>query len=118
MEKVVLAFSGGLDTSFCCIYLTKDLGMEVHSVIVNTGGFSEDELKTIEKRAYELGVKSHTTIDDTQNYQVFDLWKRTEKRYLSPVRFGRAGLSSHSDRKLCKENWRIRGSTRFHWSRE
>jgi argininosuccinate synthase len=68
MEKVVLAFSGGLDTSFCCIYLTKDLGMEVHSVIVNTGGFSEDELKTIEKRAYELGVKSHTTIDDTQNY--------------------------------------------------
>lgn len=68
MEKVVLAFSGGLDTSFCCIYLSQDLGMEVHSVIVNTGGFSESELQAIEKRAYELGVKSHTTIDDTQNY--------------------------------------------------
>ena len=68
MEKVVLAFSGGLDTSFCCIYLSRDLGMEVHSVIVNTGGFSEEELKSIEKRAYELGVKSHSTIDDTQNY--------------------------------------------------
>jgi len=68
MKKVVLAFSGGLDTSFCCIYLTRDLGMEVHSVIVNTGGFSSDELVQIEKRAYELGVKSHTTIDQTEDY--------------------------------------------------
>src|SRR5690606_23926774 len=68
MKKVVLAFSGGLDTSFCCIYLSKDLGMEVHSVVVNTGGFSEEETKQIEARAYELGVKSHTTIDETENY--------------------------------------------------
>ncbi len=68
MKKVVLAFSGGLDTSFCCIYLTKDLGLEVHSVVVNTGGFSEEELQAIEKRAYELGVKSHTAIDETEDY--------------------------------------------------
>jgi len=68
MKKVVLAFSGGLDTSFCCIYLTKDLGLEVHSVVVNTGGFSDDEIKQIEHRAYELGVKSHTTIDETEDY--------------------------------------------------
>lgn len=68
MKKVVLAFSGGLDTSFCCIYLSKDLGLEVHSVVVNTGGFSEEETKQIEARAYELGVKSHTTIDETENY--------------------------------------------------
>ncbi|MFD2742782.1 MULTISPECIES: argininosuccinate synthase [Sphingobacterium] len=68
MKKVVLAFSGGLDTSFCCIYLSKDLGLEVHSVIVNTGGFSAEELQTVEKRAYELGVKSHTTIDETEDY--------------------------------------------------
>lgn len=68
MKKVVLAFSGGLDTSFCCIYLSKDLGLEVHSVVVNTGGFSEEEVKNIEARAYELGVKSHTTIDETDNY--------------------------------------------------
>lgn len=68
MKKVVLAFSGGLDTSFCCIYLTKDLGLEVHSVVVNTGGFSAEEIKNIEARAYELGVKSHTTIDETENY--------------------------------------------------
>jgi len=67
-KKVVLAFSGGLDTSFCCIYLTKDRDMEVHSVIVNTGGFSELELKEIEKRAYALGVTSHSMVDETQNY--------------------------------------------------
>jgi len=68
MKKVVLAFSGGLDTSFCCIYLSKDLGLEVHSVVVNTGGFSDEEIKNIEARAYELGVKSHTTIDETEDY--------------------------------------------------
>jgi len=68
MDKVVLAFSGGLDTSFCCIYLSKDRGLEVHSVIVNTGGFSADELAQIEQRAYSLGVKSHAVVDETQNY--------------------------------------------------
>lgn len=68
MKKVVLAFSGGLDTSFCCIYLSKDLGLEVHSVVVNTGGFSAEELEAIEKRAYELGVKSHSAIDETEDY--------------------------------------------------
>lgn len=67
-KKVVLAFSGGLDTSFCCIYLTKDRDLEVHSVIVNTGGFSEEELKQIEKRAYALGVTSHAVVDETMNY--------------------------------------------------
>lgn len=67
-KKVVLAFSGGLDTSFCCIYLTKDRGLEVHSVIVNTGGFSEEELKQIEQRAYALGVTSHAVVDETMNY--------------------------------------------------
>lgn len=67
-KKVVLAFSGGLDTSFCCIYLTKDRDLEVHSVIVNTGGFSDDELKQIEARAYALGVTSHAVVDETANY--------------------------------------------------
>ncbi|HEY0895829.1 MAG TPA: argininosuccinate synthase domain-containing protein [Sphingobacteriaceae bacterium] len=67
-KKVVLAFSGGLDTSFCSIYLSKDLGLEVHSVIVNTGGFSDEELENIEKRAYALGVTSHSAVDETANY--------------------------------------------------
>ena len=67
-KKVVLAFSGGLDTSFCCIYLSKDLNLEVHSVVVNTGGFDATELKQIEDRALSLGVASHSVIDETENY--------------------------------------------------
>lgn len=67
-KKVVLAFSGGLDTSFCTIYLSKDRDLEVHSVIVNTGGFSKEELQEIEKRSYALGVVSHTVVDETENY--------------------------------------------------
>ena len=67
-KKVVLAFSGGLDTSFCSVYLSQDLGLEVHSVLVNTGGFSEIELKEIENRAYSLGVTSHMVVDETENY--------------------------------------------------
>ncbi|MGL5274305.1 argininosuccinate synthase [Myroides sp.] len=67
-KKVVLAFSGGLDTSFCVIYLKEELGYEVHSVAVNTGGFDAEEVKAIEERAYALGVASHKTIDETEDY--------------------------------------------------
>lgn len=67
-EKVVLAFSGGLDTSFCSIYLSQDLGLEVHSVIVNTGGFSAGELTDVERRAYKMGVTSHAVVDETENF--------------------------------------------------
>ncbi|CCH02398.1 Argininosuccinate synthase [Fibrella aestuarina BUZ 2] len=67
-QKVVLAFSGGLDTSFCVKYLTEDKGMEVHSVLVDTGGFSADELAAIEARAYSLGVASHAVVSKTDDY--------------------------------------------------
>ncbi len=67
-NKAVLAYSGGLDTSYCLVNLTKDQGMEVHTVIVNTGGFSTEELKDIEARAYELGSSKHVTIDITEKY--------------------------------------------------
>ncbi len=67
-KKVVLAFSGGLDTSFCVPYLKNEKNFEVHTVMVNTGGFSEEEAKTIEKRALELGAASHTTVDATETY--------------------------------------------------
>ena len=62
-KKVALAFSGGLDTSYCAIYLSHEKGLEVHSAIANTGGFSEEELKEIERRAYSLGVASHRCLD-------------------------------------------------------
>lgn len=62
-SKVVLAFSGGLDTTYCVKYLKHELNLEVHSVLVNTGGFGEEELKAIEKHALELGVAHHESID-------------------------------------------------------
>lgn len=66
--KVVLGFSGGLDTSYCVKYLHEDLGYEVHSITVNTGGFSAAELKQIEEHAYKLGVKTHTTVNAVKTY--------------------------------------------------
>jgi argininosuccinate synthase len=68
MKKVVLAYSGGLDTSYCVVYLTRELGLEVHTVIVNSGGFSAEELAAIEKRAYELGSSKHEVIDVTERF--------------------------------------------------
>jgi argininosuccinate synthase len=66
--KVILAFSGGLDTSFCVKYLTEERGMEVHSALVDTGGFSPAELKAIEEKAFSLGVTSHVTLDVVEEY--------------------------------------------------
>jgi argininosuccinate synthase len=68
MKKVVLAFSGGLDTSFCVKYLSEDKGYEVHTLTVNTGGFDAKEIAEIEARAKALGVASHQTVDETKNY--------------------------------------------------
>ncbi len=67
-KKLVLAFSGGLDTSFCVKYLKEEKGFEIYTAIANTGGFSDDELKAIEKRAYQLGAKEHVTLDVTDEY--------------------------------------------------
>lgn len=68
MEKVVLAFSGGLDTSFCVPYLKNKKKLEVHTVMVNTGGFNKEEEKNIEERALKLGAKTHTTIEAVDTY--------------------------------------------------
>ncbi|HOO09338.1 MAG TPA: argininosuccinate synthase, partial [Cyclobacteriaceae bacterium] len=67
-KKVVLAFSGGLDTSYCAKMLSDGLGHEVHTLIVNTGGFSEEGLEEIEKRALSLGVASHKAVDETKKF--------------------------------------------------
>ncbi len=66
--KIVLGFSGGLDTSYCVKYLSEDKGFEVHSIIVNTGGFNDEEWKQVEAHAYKLGVKTHTTINAVKGY--------------------------------------------------
>jgi len=76
MEKVVVAYSGGLDTSYCVKYLQNELNMEVHSVLVNTGGFSADELKVVEAKAYDMGVKSHT------NQNILDIYYDKAIKYM------------------------------------
>lgn len=68
MKKLVLAYSGGLDTSYCAKYLSKEKGFEVHAVSVNTGGFSSAEIKNIEEKALELGASSYTSIDAVQTF--------------------------------------------------
>ena len=73
MKKIVLAFSGGLDTSFCVPYLI-DKGFEVHTIFVNSGGTSASEEKKISKRAYELGAKKHINVSIETS-----LWKEIIK---------------------------------------
>ncbi len=68
MKKVVLAYSGGLDTTYCAIYLSRVEQLEVHAITVQTGGFSEDDLKKIEARAYDLGVASFKVVDVMKEY--------------------------------------------------
>ncbi|MFB6343429.1 argininosuccinate synthase [Saccharicrinis sp. FJH2] len=67
-EKVLLAFSGGLDTSFCAKYLSVDKDLEVYTAVANTGGFSDKELAIIEEKAYKLGSVKHVTLDVTDQY--------------------------------------------------
>jgi argininosuccinate synthase len=67
-NKVVLAFSGGLDTTYCAIYLNKIKNLEVHALTVNTGGFSNEEIDQIEARAKKLGVASFKCVDVTKDY--------------------------------------------------
>ncbi len=66
--KVVLAYSGGLDTSFCVKHLTADKGMEVHALTVNTGGFSPEELEALEQKALQLGAASYKAVDALPTY--------------------------------------------------
>ena len=68
LKKVVLGFSGGLDTSFCVKYFTEEKGYEVHSIIVDTGGFSKEDLKHIEEHAHALGVKTHKAVEAKESY--------------------------------------------------
>ena len=68
MKKVVLAYSGGLDTTYCALYLRNQLNLEVHALTVNTGGFTEDEIEAIKQRALRLGVASYKCIDVTKEY--------------------------------------------------
>jgi len=68
MKKVLLAYSGGLDTTYCAVYLSKVQGLAVHAVTVNTGGFDDREIADIAARAQQLGIASYKAIDVTREY--------------------------------------------------
>lgn len=67
-DKLVLAYSGGLDTSYCAVHLSQDLGYEVHAISVNTGGFSHSEIASIESKAYQMGVSFYKNIEATEKF--------------------------------------------------
>jgi len=68
MKKVVIAYSGGLDTSYCAKYLSEEEGFEVHAVSVNTGGFSEEEIKNIGDNAKKIGASSYKNIEAISSF--------------------------------------------------
>ena len=68
MKKLVLAYSGGLDTSYCAVHFSKDLNYEVHAVSVNTGGFTQTEINSIEEKAYAMGVTAYKNINAIETY--------------------------------------------------
>lgn len=67
-KKVVLAFSGGLDTSYCAKYLSETLGYEVHAVTINTGGFDKEDEVSLKEKAEKLGVASYRFVDASEKY--------------------------------------------------
>src|SRR3984885_10842207 len=67
-NKVVLAYSGGLDTTYCAVYLKKIRNFEIHALTVNTGGFSQEEIQQIAARAKNLGVATFECVDVTKEY--------------------------------------------------
>lgn len=66
-KKVVVAYSGGLDTSYTVMKLSQE-GWDVYAACANTGGFSPEQLKTNEENAYKLGAKAYVTLDVTHEY--------------------------------------------------
>lgn len=95
-KKLVLAFSGGLDTTYCLHTLVKQ-GYEIHSVFVNAGGISEEEMASIEARAYELGACKHYS---------FDIKNEIWKQFVTPLVWSHARMNNEYP-LLCSDRYMI-----------
>ena len=123
MKKVVLAFSGGLDTSFCIPYLKNEKGLEVYSAFADTTGLSNTEYAALEEKAYKLGVKEHVNLSITENYYQncikYLIWGNVLRNNSYPV-------SVSSERffqalavvDYAKKNWSKLYCSWLHWCRE
>ena len=94
-KKVVVAFSGGLDTSFTVMYLAREKGYEVYAACANTGGFSPEQLKQNEENAYKLGAKEYVTLDVTREY-----YEKSLRYMLNTRTFSSASSPSAERRSL------------------
>ncbi|MCF6319507.1 MAG: argininosuccinate synthase, partial [Proteobacteria bacterium] len=95
-KKLVLAFSGGLDTTYCLYTLVKQ-GYEVHTVFVNAGGISDDEIVSIEAKAYELGSSKH---------YLFDIRNEIWKQFVTPLVWSHARMNNEYP-LLCSDRYMI-----------
>ena len=118
-KKVVVAFSGGLDTSFTVMYLAKEKGYEVYAACANTGGFSEEQLKQNEENAYKLGATKYVTIDVTKEYYEkslkYMIFGNVLRNGTYPISV--SYLPSLGDRPLRERDWRRRYRPWFYRSR-
>ena len=105
MKKLVLAYSGGLDTSYCAVHLSKDKGYEVHAVSVNTGGFDLGEIQDIEQKAYKMGVSSYQNIDAIETFYSkvvkYLIYGNIKKQYISFVCECRENCTGNRSDRIC-----------------
>jgi argininosuccinate synthase len=121
--KVILAYSGGLDTSFCIPYLTREKKMEVHTLLVNTGGFSEKEVNALEEKALKLGAVTHKTIDIREMYynrclRYLIYGNVLKNKHIPAFSKFRTCFPGNDCGQLCKGNGSRGHCTRKHGSRE
>ena len=113
-KKVVVAFSGGLDTSYTVMKLAQD-GYEVYAACANTGGFSPEQLKKNEENAYKLGAKEYVTLDVTQEYYEksikYMIYGNVMRNNCYPISGHRHCPLRQADRRTCHR-------TRLNWCRE